>query len=51
MEGVVLYLKLVVVFITRHKRCYIAFFTIASFGATIDESEFCVIVLVYINIM
>ena len=31
MEGVVLYVKLVVVFITHHKR-YIVFFTIASFG-------------------
>ena len=31
MEGVVLYVKLVRVFIAHHKR-YIAFFTIASYG-------------------
>ena len=36
MEGVVLYVKLVGVFITHHK-CYIAFFTIASYGK--QESE------------
>ena len=38
MEGVVLCLKLVVVFITRHKCYYIAFFTIASFGGQLHQN-------------
>ena len=52
MEGVVLYFIIVQVFIS-HQKHYIAFFTIASFGVRlpIDESEFCVIILVYIIIM